>query len=131
MIFRMLVLALAVLAVQVPLTTSAEPFPSPGVEIVATGCSPCSTGDRATFVLEIVNPGPARGVAVVAVLRGGGVVYPLLSTSMLLPSGASVHPLADFTVPGGTPGVFLVEGAVLDPATGVTLSRDVLGVMRE
>jgi hypothetical protein len=112
---------------------SAEPVPAPGVEIVAAGCSPCSSGDRATFVLEIVNPGPARGVQLVALLRHpAGAVYPLPAAgTVLLPPGPSSIVLADFTLPAGTPGVYLVEAALVDPQTGRDLARDVIGVARE
>ena len=128
-----LTLALALLLV-LPFTLAAGPVPSPGVEIIAEGCSPCTTGDRATFVLHVVNPGPARGVQVVALLRHpNGAVYPMQHHGdvVLIPAGASSIVLADFIVPGGTAGVFLIEAALVDPQTGVTLSRHVLGAARQ
>jgi hypothetical protein len=130
--YRLLPLALAFLLV--PFTLDAEPIPAPGVEIVATGCSPCATGDRAVLVLSIVNPGAARGVQIAALLRhpnGTTLPLPVHGQVMLLPAGPSALTLADFTVPGGTPGVYLIEAALLDPQTGVTLARDVLGVSKE
>lgn len=131
----LIVVALAFLLLcLLPLTLAAEPVPSPGVEILATGCSPCATGDRATFVLTIANPGPARGVRLVALLRHpAGAVYPLRGNGdvILIPSGGSSIVLADFSVPAGAPGVFLVESAILDPTTGTTLSRAVLGIIKE
>jgi hypothetical protein len=116
-----------------PLTLAAEPVPAPGIEVVAEGCSPCATGDRATFVLSIVNPGVPRGVAVVGLLRHpNGAVYPLPgSGSVLIPTGPSSIALVDFVVPGGTAGVYLIEAAILDPQSGVTLARDVLGVSKD
>ena len=134
-------LILALVLLLMPFTVAAEPVPAPGVELVASGCSPCATGDRATFVLTIVNPAcfpqvgaSPRGVQVAALLRhpnGTTLPLPVHGQSVLLPAGASSITLADFIVPGGEPGVYLIEAALLDPQTGVTLSRDVLGVGKE
>lgn len=130
----LLIVTLALLLC-LPLTPAAgAPTPSPGVEILATGCSSCMSGDRATFVLNVINPGPARGVQVVALLRHpNGAVYPMRHHGdvVLIPAGPSSITLADFIVPGGEPGVFLVEAAVVDPESGVTLGRHVLGVARQ
>jgi hypothetical protein len=122
------------LLLSLPFTLAAEPLPSPGVEIIAEGCSPCSTGDRATFVLDIVNPGPSRGVQIAALLRhpnGTTLPLPVHGQVVLLPAGPSSITLVDFVVPGGTAGVYLIEAALIDPQTGVTLARDVLGVSKE
>lgn len=122
------------LVLAVPFTLAAEPIPSPGVEIIATGCSPCSAGTRATFVLSIVNPAAARGVTVVALLRhpnGTTLPLPVHGQVVPLPAGPSSITLADFDVPGGEPGVYLVEAALVDPQSGRDLGRDVLGVAKE
>jgi len=83
--------------------------------------------------MNVDNPGPARGANVVALLRHpAGAVYPLpASGTVLLPAGPSSIVLADFIVPAGTAGVFLIEAALLDPQTGVTLGRHVVGVVKE
>jgi hypothetical protein len=128
------ILALALLLCP-PFTLSAEPVPAPGIELSTEGgCSPCTTGDRAVFTLHVVNPGAERGVQIVALLRHPtGAVYPMRHHGkvVLIAAGASALVLADFSVPGGTAGVFLIEAALVDPASSVTLARDVLGVARD
>jgi hypothetical protein len=131
----LLIIAAALLSLVAFTVVLAEPVPSPGIEILAEGCSPCATGDRATFVLNADNPGPARGVRVVALLRlPSGVVYPLPAHNgrvELLPAGPSSLTLADFIVPAGDPGAYLIEAALLDVTTGTTLARHVLGVVKD
>jgi hypothetical protein len=128
----LLVIATVLLSV---LVATAEPVPSPGIEIIAEGCSPCETGDRATFVLHVENPGPARAVRVIALLRlPSGVVYPLPphhGQVQLLPAGASALVLADFVIPSGEPGPHLVESALVDLVSGVTLARHTVGVVKD
>jgi hypothetical protein len=53
------------------------------------------------------------------------------SRAELLPPGASTLALADFEVPAGEPGVFLIEAVLIDPLTGRDLARHVLGVVRQ
>jgi hypothetical protein len=129
-----LLLTIALLLI-VPLTVAAEPVPSPGIAIVMEGCSPCASGDRATVVLQIDNPAAARGVQVVGLLRhpNGIAVFPLRGHGdvVLIPAGPSSLVLADLVLPVGQAGAWLLEGALIDPQTGVTLARHVVGVVKE
>lgn len=131
---KTIILALALLLVS-PFTTVGAPIPAPGIEIISEGCSPCAAGDRAVVVLRVENPGAARGAQLVALLRhpNGEAVYPLRGHGDVLPipPGDSVLMLADFTVRGGDPGAYLVEAALVDPVTGVTLARHTIGVVRQ
>src|SRR6266540_6204375 len=113
-----------------PFVALSEPVPAPGIEITVDGCSPCRAGARVTATLNVDNPGPARSANVVALLRhpNGTTVYPLPGNGpALLPSGVSVIILADLVIFGGDPGVYLIEAAIVDPQTGVTLGRHVVG----
>ena len=63
--------------------------------------------------------------------NGTTLPLPVHGQTVLLPAGLSSIVLADFTVRGGDSGAYLVEGALVDPESGVTLTRHVLGVVRQ
>ena len=71
---------------------------------------------------------------VVALLRHpNGTTFPLPvhGDVVLIVAGTSVLTLADFIVPGGTTGVYLIEAGLIDPQTGRDLARDVLGISKD
>jgi hypothetical protein len=118
-----------------PTLARAQAIPLPGVRLVSEGCSPCRDGDRVRIVLEVWRPGVAITEAEVrAVVRpphGAAVRLPLSGALIPLPAGGSSIAILDVEVADVPAGVYLVEGALLDPVTGVTFSRDVLPVVRQ
>jgi hypothetical protein len=78
-----------------------------------------------------------KGVAVAEVeLRasvrppnGTAVRLPASGAILTLPAGPSSIALVDLDASSVPPGVYLVEGAILEPATGVSIARAVLGVV--
>jgi hypothetical protein len=115
-----------------PAVGSAAPIPLPGVELVADDCSPCHTGDHIRITLNIWRPGVSIGKAEVwASVRtpsGSVIRLPVSGTVLTLPAGLSSLALLDGIV-AVTPGVYLIEGAILDAQTGVTLDRAVIGIL--
>jgi hypothetical protein len=103
--------------------------PPPGVivQLIPTGWTPCRTGATVGFDMRFTNPGPAVGIELKA---GGrlpdGAPVGLLDTRPVIGPGVTVLPLIPLqTVPGGLPAVTVtLEAAILEPALGVTRSRD-------
>lgn len=106
----------------------AQPPSPPGVQVVVTGCNPCKIGDLAKLHLHVTNPGPARVVEVKA-----GSHFPDGVTNFVflgryveleIPSGESDIDIPGLTLPAGLPfGTYTIEGALLEPDFGTTLSR--------
>ena len=120
----------------VPALAHAEAIPLPGVKLVAEGCSPCRDGDRVRVVLHTFRPGVSIGEAEIrATVRApSGQVFrllPISGTAVTLPAGPSSVVILDRTVSDELPGIYLIEAGLLDVATGATIGRDVLGVVRE
>jgi hypothetical protein len=95
--------------------------------VVATGCTTCHPGNTAGYNLSITNPGGPMPAEIKGGLRlPDGTVVGIIDQEQTLPSGATVIPLVPTTVvPGGLPSVdVIVEGALLEPELGTTLSRD-------
>ena len=56
---------------------------------------------------------------------------PVSGTVLTLPSGLSSVTILDATVGSETSGVYLIEGSILNPDTGVTLDRRSVSVVKE
>ena len=112
----------------------AEPVPLPGIEIVTEGCSPCHAGDHIHLTLRVWRPGVSIGEAEVrASIRtpaGAVVRLPVSGTVLALPAGLSAITILDATV-SGAPGVYLIEGAILNPVTGVTMDRTMRAIITQ
>jgi hypothetical protein len=127
---------LVLLLVAVPTTTAAfDPVPLPGVQVVAQGCSPCRDGDRMTVTLQAFRPGVAVNTvelrATVRTPQGQTVKLPPSGTLVSLPAGLSSVSLLDATVGNEATGVYIFEGAILDPVSGVTVARHTIAVVKE
>ena len=107
----------------------------PGLVLIADGCTRCVDGDRVAVTLHAFRPGVAQSVvevrAVVRAPDGSISELPISGTTITLPAGPSSLVILDAPVVGAAAGVYLVEGAFLDPRTGATLARHVLAVVRE
>lgn len=125
----------AFVVVPVNIVTFDSPATLPGVKLVAEGCSPCRDGQRVRVVLHAFRPGVSVAEvelrAAVHAPSGAVVRLPMSGALVTLPAGPSSVVILDLDASTVPPGVYLVEGAILDPISGVTLSRDVLGVVKE
>jgi hypothetical protein len=97
------------------------------VTVVSRGCSPCGIGEAVSLWAQITNPNPSPvTVRVVSTLFGPeGFELPLSPPDdQVIPPGASELPLLQTIVGADVPaGSYLLEVAILEPPTGVTLSR--------
>lgn len=101
-------------------------LPSLTVEVVASACTTCHSGETVAYHMAFTNNGPPF----VAEVKGGarfpdGTILPLVNTVTTIPSGASTLPLVPSqALPAGLPTIDLgIEAAILEPHLGVTLSR--------
>lgn len=115
-------------------TVYAQPVPLPGVEVVSEGCSPCSAGGNMLIALRVWRPGVAIDkVEVRASIKtpdGSIIRLPVSGTILTLPSGLSSLTILDTVVGGDPSGVYVIEGAILNPDTGVTLDRRSLAIVK-
>jgi hypothetical protein len=126
---RTATLILLALLFLLPPTATAEPVPSPGVEVEILGCDPCREGHYALAGLKVANPGERREVWAGRIISPDAGVPPRWEAVTLEP-GASVVFLELLQITGPA-GAYVIEGVLLDPTNGATLARHVVGVTRE
>jgi len=117
---------------EVPAATAPPPPPPPGppsVTVVIKGCTTCRVGDFAKIDLSIINPGAAQTVEMKVFSRfpDGSTIFNFIDRhhEQLLPGNTSFEfVIPGLTLPSGLPfGSYTIEAALLEPETGVTISR--------
>jgi hypothetical protein len=115
------------------ITGICAPFNAPPtLSLTLTGCTACRAGDQFIVQAHLTNPG-SRAVLVegkVGVRLPDGTPVNMLGNKhleVLFPAGQDVTiPLFSFPWPSGLPtGTWTLEGTLLGPDLGETLSRDV------
>ncbi len=107
------------------------PLAPPALALTLTGCTHCRVGDRLTIEARVINPGTigAPVEAKVAVQQPGGALINLLGEHLeatLPPSLDTTFILFDTFISTEVPaGTWQLEGALLEPELGETLSRSV------
>ena len=124
----MLALLAGALAAAIP-ARAQDAIPLPGVRLVES-----HDGNRVIVTMHVWRPGvsvaEAEIRAAVRAPSGTTLRLPVSGSVVTLPAGPSSMILVDVDASTVAPGVHLVEAAILDPTTGTTLSRDVLGVVK-
>lgn len=104
--------------------------PQFGITVVATGCITCQVGQLAQFHIHVTNPGAPRVVELKTAAHfppGDTTTITILGLFVeeTLGTGEFDIPLIGLIVPGDiSKGIYTIEAAILDPITGVTLSRN-------
>jgi hypothetical protein len=111
--------------VSLPALPPAEPPLT--VSVFGRGCSPCGTGEVVSLWAQFTNPNPAPvTVKVFGALLGpeGFELHLSPADDQVIPPGTSELLLLETIVGAEAPtGSYFLEGAILTPSTGVTLSR--------
>jgi len=101
----------------------------PGLAFSFSGCLTCRAGDRFTAEVRIVNPGTTEVPTEmkIGVRLPSGAPVNIMGKHLELPLAAGLDTtitVLDIILPAGLPpGTWTLEGALLEPELGVTLSR--------
>jgi len=107
------------------------PTPLPTVLLTLTGCTRCRAGDRFAVAARVANPASTEVLieAKIGVRLPGGIPINLFGKHLEVALPGSLDTtvtLLNIVLPPGLPmGAWAVEGSLLEPELGVTLSRSI------